>query len=195
MVTLKAGKLEAFEIEDLTGACDEPVKEELLAGFTYSFIKRDKAVYNCPRTDCTSAVNVTGACDPKIFISWIGTDRDGNTLISASNKLSNFEQYNMKGMFASIMKVNTNNHSDPDKPVRYDSSQVDKEVAKRLTDPTLASKDDNTSAPTTTDGSNTDTSGTTPTDTSGNSGIVAPEVAESEPYNKEAIEASVERKL
>lgn len=123
----------SFEIEDLSGACDSPSAEEPLAGYTYAFIDRTKKPKNCAITDCTSAVNATGKCDPKIFISWIGTDRDGNTLISASNKLTNFYKYNMAGMFESILNVNTNNNADPDTPIRYDSTQVDADVITRIT--------------------------------------------------------------
>lgn len=166
----------SFTVEDLTGACDNPYKEELLPGLKYSFIDRTNLVANCYINECNSSVNATGMCDPKIFISWIGTDKNGDTLISASNKLSNFEKYNMKGMFSAILNVNTNNHSDPDKPVRYDSSLVDADVNKRLETPTLVTADDgavtsgssgttDSNSGTTTDSTN---GGTTTNNNSGN---------------------------
>lgn len=60
----------------------------------------------CPY-ECTSGDNDTGKCDLKIFVSWIGTDKGGTSLISASGKLSNFSNYNFSSMYSSIMDTNT----------------------------------------------------------------------------------------
>lgn len=120
---------------------------------------------NCALTECTSVINATGMCDPKIFISWIGTDRSGNTLISASNKITNFKNYNMAGMFNSILEVNTNNNATPDDIVRYDSAQIDTDVAKRIADPSAIIAEEKSSSSsettTTTTTSTTSTSSTT----------------------------------
>lgn len=162
VITLKSGKLQSFEIEDMTGACDDPTTEAPIAEYSGRFADKGVQVPNCPKTDCSSSVNSTGICDPKIFISWIGTDSDDNTLISASNKLSNFKKYNMKGMYEAILKVNTNNHSDPDKSVGYVPANVDDEVLKRLSGDAAATDGSST----TNSGSNTNTtssSGTTGT--------------------------------
>ena len=145
LITLKEGKLESISFEDLEDACDEPVKENLLPDYDYAFVNRENLVSNCPLTECTNAVNATGMCDPKIFISWIGTDRDKKTLISASNKLTNFKNYNMKGMFQSILEVNTNNNENPPETVRYDPALIDEDVKERLDSPgaAAANEEDN----------------------------------------------------
>ena len=79
----------------------------------------------CPY-QCNTGDNDTGKCDLKLFVSWIGTDKDGVSLISASGKLSNFANYNLSSMYDSIMSVNT----DPmvnDAPIKYDVGIMDQD--------------------------------------------------------------------
>lgn len=70
----------------------------------------------------------------KIFISWIGTDKGGTSLISASGKLSNFSNYNFSSMYESIMNVNTDPMVD-DKAMKYIPNEVDPDVKEKITNP------------------------------------------------------------
>jgi len=55
-------------------------------------------VFNCP-LECETGDNETGKCDLKIFVTWLGTDKNGLSLTSSSERLLNFEKYNLKDMY------------------------------------------------------------------------------------------------
>ena len=42
------------------------------------------------------------------MVSWIGTDVNGDSLISASDRIKNFENYNIKGLYESLVEVDNN---------------------------------------------------------------------------------------
>ncbi|KAL4479246.1 hypothetical protein ABPG72_011458 [Tetrahymena utriculariae] len=51
-------------------------------------------------TDCTN--NATdGSCDPKIYISWMGTDSNGNYMTSAGLRMSRFQSYSVGEFYQS----------------------------------------------------------------------------------------------
>lgn len=52
----------------------------------------------CADKEC--AVETEGDCDPRVYISWIGTDKDGNNLLSASYRMSQFRKYSVYQMYS-----------------------------------------------------------------------------------------------
>ena len=44
------------------------------------------------------------ACAPKIYIAWVGTDVDGNALLSAGSVLSRFGGYSLQGVYDTVYK-------------------------------------------------------------------------------------------
>lgn len=130
-IHLDEGKIKKIESDGLGSACgggENPTR----VGGTYSFIE-NKDVSLCPYT-CTTGDNDTGKCDPKIFITWIGTDKEGSSLISSGQKLTKFENYNLEDMYSSILKVNTDPMVD-DKAIRYDPNLLDADVNNRIDNP------------------------------------------------------------
>lgn len=95
----------------------------------YPFVDNDSKVNTCP-IECKSGDNENGKCDLKLFISWTGTDKKGVSLISASHKFTNFENYNLEGMFNSI--VETNVEDDVDGVTPYNPGEIDSDVSQRL---------------------------------------------------------------
>lgn len=73
-------------------------------------------------------------CDLKIFLSWIGTDKSGNSLISSSEKLTNFNNYNLPSMYESILKANTDPMVD-DKAIKYDPGVINEDAKNRIDNP------------------------------------------------------------
>lgn len=137
VLALKDGKLESIEIEDLSMACSDSEPEDLLEGFNYTFVDRTKKAMNCSVKECVNDPENGNVCDPKIFVSWVGTDKDGKVLISASDKITGFKNYDIPQMFQSILKINANNAPAADNSMNSESEsgQLDYEVSKRLADP------------------------------------------------------------
>ena len=52
----------------------------------------------CADNEC--AMGSEGDCDPRVYVSWIGTDSDGNNLLSAGYRMSQFRQYSIFQMYS-----------------------------------------------------------------------------------------------
>lgn len=106
LITLDQGKVVSVTLEDISDACDQPMAAEIIPlGNSFAF---PNTVNNCPVSPCQDAENSVGKCDFKIFVSWIGTDKNGTGLISASERLSNFKNYNMAKIYDSLLNMDLN---------------------------------------------------------------------------------------
>jgi len=52
----------------------------------------------------TPDLNMLSDCDPKVYVSWIGKDKDGNYLMSASYRISQFRKYSLYASYNSAKK-------------------------------------------------------------------------------------------
>eukprot|EP00331_Platyophrya_macrostoma_P031008 CAMPEP_0176436656 /NCGR_PEP_ID=MMETSP0127-20121128/18110_1 /TAXON_ID=938130 /ORGANISM="Platyophrya macrostoma, Strain WH" /LENGTH=296 /DNA_ID=CAMNT_0017820041 /DNA_START=213 /DNA_END=1104 /DNA_ORIENTATION=- len=59
---------------------------------------------NCYDPNCAT-LSTNGSCDPKIYVSWLGTDSRGLRLESAGLRISNFVQYSISDVWASAGKI------------------------------------------------------------------------------------------
>ena len=125
-----------MELESLENACpDTAVEEKVLPNYPYKWIDPEKLVKACPLTDCSSSENASGRCDPKVFIAWKGTDKNGTSLISSSSRLTYFDEFGIKQLYESLLTVNTNTNDNPDSPIRYDPKTINADIKARLDDP------------------------------------------------------------
>ena len=44
-------------------------------------------------------------CDPKFYITWFGTDKDGNQLKSANLAMSKFKKYSVSSLYNSVKDI------------------------------------------------------------------------------------------
>lgn len=51
-----------------------------------------------------NSTDVGSDCDPKIYVSWIGKDKDGNYLVSAGYRISQFRKYSLYDSYNSAKK-------------------------------------------------------------------------------------------
>lgn len=128
LITLDKGKISSIALEDFSSACAEPVIPEIInQGNSFA---SENTVKNCPVAFCQGAESDTGKCDFKIFLSWTGSDKDDNGLISSSERLSNFKNYNLEGIFNSILEIDSNTVAGTVDPYSYSSISAD--VQERL---------------------------------------------------------------
>lgn len=105
LITLKNGLVSSIKLEDISEACPRNIRassSDLNQG------SMEELKGNCDIPPCQDKENAAGRCDFKIFVSWIGTDRNGDGLLSASERLSNYKNYNMEAMFQSILDIENN---------------------------------------------------------------------------------------
>ena len=55
---------------------------------------------NCYEVECTD-----NKCDPKFYITWFGTDKNGNQLKSSNLALSKFKKYSVDALFSSVEDI------------------------------------------------------------------------------------------
>ena len=59
----------------------------------------------CPVPACTPELSITGFCDFKLFVSWIGSDKNNKKLISSSERFLIFKNYNLEKLFESVLEI------------------------------------------------------------------------------------------
>ena len=129
VVNVDKGKISTIENEDLSHAClDTKEIPDFIKDSNYPFVDTEGRVNACP-LECKSGENESGKCDLKIFISWKGTDKNGKSLVSASQKFTNFKNYNLRGLFDSILETNVDAD---DEVIPYNPADIDSDVSQRL---------------------------------------------------------------
>ena len=127
LIKTEAGVIKTVELEDISEGCASSNEVAEIQNFGYSFGSENK-IPICKREVCQN--NDDGLCDLKIFVSWIGTDASGNTMISNSERIVNFKKYNLPAMYTSISELN-NNLGDTTKD-KLDYSKIPSDVQARL---------------------------------------------------------------
>jgi hypothetical protein len=130
IIVLEKGKIVNMIIEDLQEACADIAKTDTLVA---SDIPRNttNTFKLCPLDYCTS--NKEGECDIKLFLSWMGTDKDGTALISSGDRFMNFKNYNLAGMYQSILQISNRESADVDEP--YNPKDVNSTILARVSNP------------------------------------------------------------
>jgi len=121
IIVLNNGNLTQFILEDMTEACTGNATKEPILNFGYNVTAQNNYSY-CPVPFCNITTNSDGLCDAKIFVSWMGTDNSGTSLISSSQRFMNFKNYNLAGMWQSILGVSSKANSTDN--LIYDPTQI-----------------------------------------------------------------------
>lgn len=162
IVVLTNGNVTDFILEDMTEACTGNATVEPIIDIWFNQTQNNLA--GCPLPYCNASNNADGICDPKIFVSWMGTDNGGNNLISSSQRFMNFKNYNLAGMWQSILGVSSRANSTD--VLMLEPNQLNGTVATRLANPpayNLTTLGGNSSQAPTTDTTNTTATNTTTT--------------------------------
>jgi hypothetical protein len=85
VITLKSGKVKKVEWDNFCDICDKKC------------IKW-KSEEVCAESFCKSGKE--SDCDPRIYITWIGTDGNDENLLSASYRISQFRKYSVYSMYS-----------------------------------------------------------------------------------------------
>jgi hypothetical protein len=133
VIQLEQGKIANLRVEDLKEACVNSKLEPIIPA---DFPNTDpNQIELCPMTLCST--NENGECDVKLFISWLGTDVDGNNLISSGERFMNFKNYNLEGMYTSILAISNKDASSNE---AFDMSQLNKDVMGRINNPPMTTQ-------------------------------------------------------
>ena len=121
------GLITKIELEDLKDGCPDNniVQEVLDLNLSFTSVNEIPLCYSelCQNND-------DGPCDIKVFVSWVGTDINGNTMISNSERILNFAKYNLPAMYESITKMDNNTGDDAKDNFNY--NDIPEDVRSRL---------------------------------------------------------------
>lgn len=171
IIVMNNGNVTDYILEDMTEACTGNATVEPILDMWFNATQNDLAA--CPLPACNNTNNSDGICDPKIFVSWLGTDNGNTNLISSSQRFMNFKNYNLAGMWQSILGTSSANNSTD--VYIYEPKDLNTTVASRLANPpatNLTTLGGNSSQPNpnaTTTTTTTNTTNTTTTNTTSNS--------------------------
>jgi hypothetical protein len=129
MIHTDEGKITHIEVEDLKEACPENniVPEVLPMGL--SITSANKIPF-CGQEFCEEDENESGLCDLKVFVTWEGTDKKGNLMVSSSNRLKQFARNNLKAMYGTVKHMSNNFTKETDNI--YDYEKIPEDVRNRL---------------------------------------------------------------
>jgi hypothetical protein len=121
------GLVDSIILEDLQEACIDSYKIEPTLKTDFG-IASDNLISLCPSAMCSS--NSNGECDIKIFISWLGTDKNNNNLVSSGERFMNFQNYNLAGLYSTILATSNRNSTEVDEP--FNVKTIDASVLGRI---------------------------------------------------------------
>ena len=98
VVTLEEGKVLSAEWDNGCWGCAGETTCVSLA----DYVDPSRLYSNC-RLPALCALPTLSPCDPAVYVSFMGTDRDGSYLSSASQRFSRFQSYSIGEMYASAL--------------------------------------------------------------------------------------------
>lgn len=152
-ISIKRGKVIRIFVEDLAYACPEETKNREKLPKIKMDIESDHGgdehggenntgdnVY-CPVNFCTPEQIKDRHCDFKLFVSWLGSDKNHKKLISTSERFMVYKTYNLQELFKEVLDIAKPSHTYmdkelPGKPVAEQLKELEDEVRKRLTQKT-----------------------------------------------------------
>ena len=107
---MNKGNVTHFVVENTKGLCPESAKLEPILRLNDFNVTVQNNMSFCSVPFCPdSASNDDGMCDLKVFVSWLGTDKNRDSLTSTSSRWMALEDYGFKGLYDSLLKIDIKN--------------------------------------------------------------------------------------
>jgi len=71
----------------------------------YTTCVTDSTGANCPSNGCFNTNITATSCDPKVYVSWFGTDKNGYKLTSSGLRFSRFTQFSVTSLINDAQNV------------------------------------------------------------------------------------------
>ena len=99
VVKVKKGLITELVWDNACYGCDDKCETDIKS---ISELDSNKTMTysNCYMNKCSN-----NECDPKFYITWFGTDKNGNQLKSANLALSKFKKYSVKSLYDSVKNI------------------------------------------------------------------------------------------
>lgn len=115
-ISIKRGKVFKIIVEDFRDACpevigkDKPGRIKMDIESDTQDEEEDKRYKNsnnvyCPTPHCQGQDITDRKCDFKLFVSWLGSDKNHKKLISTSERFMVYSRYNLKELYSRILDI------------------------------------------------------------------------------------------
>ena len=98
---MKKGEITELVWDNACYGCDDKCEQNIKI---HSLLDRNKTMTYSNCYDTTNNCN-NNACDPKFYITWFGTDKNGNQLKSSNLALSKFKKYSVNSLYNSVKNI------------------------------------------------------------------------------------------
>ena len=100
---MKKGEITELVWDNACYGCDDKCEQNIKM---HSLLDNNKTMTysNCYEDDTMNNCN-NNACDPKFYITWFGTDKNGNQLKSSNLALSKFKKYSVNSLYNSVKNI------------------------------------------------------------------------------------------
>ena len=100
---MKKGEITELVWDNACYGCDDKCEQNIKM---HSLLDNNKTMTysNCYEDVTTNNCN-NNACDPKFYITWFGTDKNGNQLKSSNLALSKFKKYSVNSLYNSVKNI------------------------------------------------------------------------------------------
>ena len=81
--------------------------ESNIKSYDDEILKNKTMTYdNCYESDIKGCIEKDSKkCDPKFYITWFGTDKNGNQLKTANLAMSKFTKYSISSLYSSVKNI------------------------------------------------------------------------------------------
>ena len=102
VVKVKKGKITELVWDNACYDCDDKCEKDIKSK---SLLDKSKTMTyeNCYENDMSNCDS--NKCDPKFYITWFGTDKNGNQLKSSNLALSKFKKYSVAKLYDSMKNI------------------------------------------------------------------------------------------
>ena len=100
---MKKGEITELVWDNACYGCDDKCEQNIKI---HSLLDNNKTMTysNCYEDYTTNNCN-NNVCDPKFYITWFGTDKNGNQLKSSNLALSKFKKYSVNSLYNSVKNI------------------------------------------------------------------------------------------
>lgn len=115
LLSIKRGKVLKIFVEDLHKACpgdkSKPPFQRIKMDIENDSVEEGNEHKNkqlpvyCSIPFCDEKSEKNRLCDFKLFVSWLGSDKNHKKLISTSERFMVFENYNIEELFKSVLDI------------------------------------------------------------------------------------------
>ena len=103
VIKVKDGKIADIVWDNACYDCIENC--ENIKSYDEIFNNTTMTYQNCYEPDIKKCMNNNNECDPKFYITWFGTDKNGNQLKSSNLAMSKFQKYSISSLYNSVKNI------------------------------------------------------------------------------------------